>query len=220
MTETSRRLLIVDDHPVVLYGLRFLLEKKPSFVICGEAVDSASARAQAEALQPDYIILDLVLGGRDGIELLQDLLALAPSARILVYSSQNEWSFARRSVKAGAKGYVAKSEGLPIVAHALDVIAAGGTFVSDAVRQRLMEAFATDAAELERTSIDQLSNREMQVLRMIGEGHSSREIARELGISAKTIGTYYERIKVKLRLDRFRDLEILARDHVMGRDPA
>ncbi len=122
LTNASGRILVIDDHPVVLYGLRLLLEHNPRFAICGEATDSASARTQAEALRPDYVILDLVLGGRDGIELLYDLLAIAPSARVLVYSSQNEWLFARRSMKAGAKGYVAKSEGLSVVAHALDVI--------------------------------------------------------------------------------------------------
>ena len=219
MTNASGRILVIDDHPVVLYGLRLLLEHNPRFAICGEATDSASARTQAEALRPDYVILDLVLGGRDGIELLYDLLAIAPSARVLVYSSQNEWLFARRSMKAGAKGYVAKSEGLSVVAHALDVIATGGTFISDAVRQRLLDAFETDAVDPNETGIDQLSNRELQVLRMIGQGGSSRDIAAALGISIKTIGTYCERIKIKLQLDSLRDLEILARDHVLGRHP-
>lgn len=202
---------------MVLYGLRLLLGQAQRFTICGEAVDSASARAQVDTLRPDYIVLDLLLGGRDGIELLEDLLAMAPAARILVYSSQNEWRFARRCLKAGAKGYVAKSEGLPVVAHALDLIAEGGTFISDAVRQRMLDAFATDSIGPGQESIDQLSNREIQVLRMIGEGYASRDIARELGLSVKTVGTYCERIKVKLLLDSFRDLEILARDHVLGR---
>lgn len=220
MTHRSSRVLLVDDHPVVLFGLRFLLEQKPRFAVCGEVEDSVSARAQAGALQPDYIILDLVLGGRDGIELLEDLRAIAPAARILVYSSQNEWRFARRSIKAGARGYVAKSEGLPIVARALDTIAEGGIFISEAVRQRMLDAFATDTVVSAQAGIDQLSNRELQVLRMIGDGYSSRDVALELGVSIKTIGTYCERIKIKLRLDSFRDLQILARDHVLGRGAA
>lgn len=216
----SNRILLVDDHPVVLFGLRFLLEQNPRFAICGEVADGVSARAQVAALQPEYIILDLVLGGRDGIELIEDLLEIVPTTRILVYSSQNEWRFARRSIKAGARGYVAKSEGLPVVARALDVVAEGGIFISDAVRLRMLDTFATDIMGSGQEGIDQLSNREIQVLRMIGEGHSSRNIAEELGISIKTVGTYCERIKVKLRLDSFRDLEVLARDHVLGRDPA
>lgn len=217
MTDLPGRILIIDDHPVVLYGLRFLFEQDARFTICGEAADSTSARTQADALQPDFVILDLVLGGRDGIELLQDLTAIAPSARILVYSSQNEWRFARRTIQAGAKGYVAKSEGLAVVARALDVIAAGDTFIREAVRQRLVDAFETDIVDPQAASIDQLSNRELQVLRMIGEGSSSREIAEALELSIKTVGTYCERIKVKLQLASFRDLEELARDHVLGR---
>lgn len=219
MTDAPGRILVIDDHPVVLLGLRYLFEPDPRFSICGAAADSASARAQAEALQPDYIILDLVLGGRDGIELLHDLLVIAPASRILVYSSQDEWLFARRSMKAGAKGYVAKSEGLDVVAEALDIIANGGTFISHTVRQRLLAAFETDVIDPKDTGIDQLSNRELQVLRMIGQGSSSRDIAEALGISIKTIGTYCERIKVKLQLDSLRDLEVLARDHVLGRHP-
>lgn len=217
MPELPGRVLIVDDHPVVLYGLRFLFEHDTRFTICGEASDSISAREQAERLQPEFVILDLVLGGRDGIELLQDLTAIAPSACILVYSSQNEWRFARRTIQAGAKGYVAKSEGLTVVARALDVIAAGDIFLSDAVRQRLVGAFETDIVDPRTTSIDQLSNRELQVLRMIGEGGSSRDIADALDLSIKTVGTYCERIKVKLQLESLRDLEELARDHVLGR---
>lgn len=217
MTDLPGRILIIDDHPVVLYGLRFLFEQNARFIICGEAADSVSARTQAEALQPDFVILDLVLGGRDGIELLRDLTTITPAARILVYSSQNEWRFARRTIQAGAKGYVAKSEGLAVVGRALDVIADGDTFISDTVRQRLVDAFETDIVDPQAASIDQLSNRELQVLRMIGEGSSSRDIAEALELSIKTVGTYCERIKVKLQLASLRDLEDLARDHVLGR---
>lgn len=216
MTSPRGRILIVDDHPVVLYGLRFLFEQNERFTICGEAADSVSARKQAEALQPDYVILDLVLGGRDGIELLQDLTIIAPATRVLVYSSQNEWCFARRTIRAGAKGYVAKSEGLTVVADALDIIAGGGTFLSDTLRQRLADIFETDSVD-PRPTLDQLSNRELQVLRMLGEGSSNRDIAEALSLSVKTVGTYCERIKVKLQLTGFRDLEETARDHVQGR---
>lgn len=219
MNGAPGRVLIVDDHPVVLYGLRFLLDQTPKFSVCGEAADSASALTQACALQPDFLILDLVLGGRDGIELLQDLIGIVPTARILIYSSQNEWRYARWTIQAGARGYVAKSEGLKIVARALDVIAAGGIFVSDAVRGRLLETFATDVTDVEDSTIQQLSNRELQILRLIGDGNSPREVAAALGLSVKTVGTYCERVKVKLQLSNLRELEAFARDHVAGRRP-
>lgn len=215
--KSSGRVLIIDDHPVVLYGLRFLLDQNPSFCVCGEATDGASALAQTTALQPDYLILDLVLGGRDGIELLQDLVSVAPNARILIYSSQNEWRFARWTIQAGAKGYVSKSEGLTVVARALEVIAGGDTYVSDAVRARLLETFATEVADVEGSNIQQLSNRELQILRLIGGGNTPREVAAALGLSVKTVGTYCDRIKIKLQLASLRELDAFARDYVAGR---
>jgi DNA-binding NarL/FixJ family response regulator len=214
MKTSISRVLIVDDHPIVLYGLRLLFERDPRFVICGEASDSASAAAMARTLSPDYIILDLVLGGRDGIELLKDMESTSPAASILVFSSQNEWRFARRAIQAGARGYVAKSEGLPMLAHAIDTVARGGIFLSHSVRQRLEEVTGRQDIELRADRIDSLSNRELQVLRLIGEGKRSGEIAAELDLSRKTVGTFSERIKVKLQLGSYRDLETIAREHV------
>lgn len=211
------RVLIIDDHPVVLYGLRFLFERDERFVVCGEAAGSAAARVQMAALRPDYVILDLVLGGRDGLELLRDLLSLVPETRILVYSSQNEWTFARRVIRAGARGYVAKSEGLPVVAQALGIVASGGIFIAEAVRQRMTETFNPEGEAGFASRLGQLSDRELQVLRMIGDGETSRAIAGTLGLSIKTVGTYCERIKIKLQLESLKDLEALARDHVQGR---
>jgi DNA-binding NarL/FixJ family response regulator len=208
------RILIVDDHPVVLYGLRFLFESDPSFEICGEASDSLAARAQAEALKPDFVICDLVLGGRDGTELIQDLRSIAPQAHILVYSSQSQWTFARRSLQAGARGYIAKSEGLRMVAMALAQIARGDIYVGEEIRQRLTQSGLGTARDV--PDIDELSNRELQVLQLIGEGRSGREIAEALNLSIKTIGTYRERLKVKLCLASLRELETLAREHVVG----
>ncbi|WP_454917705.1 response regulator [Xanthobacter sediminis] len=217
MPAPAGRILIIDDHPVVLYGLRFLLEREERFTVCGEASDSLAARTQVELLRPDYVILDLVLGGRDGIELLRDLRTLAPDARILVYSSQNEWSFARRSIRAGARGFVAKSEGLAVVAEALQVIASGGVFIAETVRERMVGTFDRQGHAGIAAQLDRLSDRELQVLRMIGSGGSSRSIADGLGLSIKTVGTYCERLKVKLDLDSLRDLEELSRDYVQGR---
>ncbi len=219
VNKSPGRVLIVDDHPVVLYGLRFLLDQTPEFSVCGEASDSTSALAQTAALQPDYLILDLVLGGRDGIELLQEIIGVAPAARILIYSSQNEWRFARWTIQAGARGYVAKSEGLNVVAQALDVIAGGGIFVSDAIRQRLLDRFSNHLADIQNFTVQQLSNRELQILRMIGDGNAPREVAGALGLSVKTVGTYCDRIKIKLQLSSLRELEAFARDYVAGRRP-
>lgn len=217
LTEAISHVLIVDDHPIVLYGLRFLFDQDSRFRVCAEANDAETARSSAGELQPDYIVLDLVLGGRDGIDLVKDLVAIAPRARILVYSSQSEWRFARRVLQAGARGYVAKSEGLVVVGQAMQVLASGESFISAALQRRLLDDFLGTSGEQEPADPDQLSDRELQVLRMIGEGLSTGEIGKALQLSVKTVGTYRERIKSKLAVASSRALEELARSYVLER---
>jgi DNA-binding NarL/FixJ family response regulator len=202
-------ILIIDDHPVVLFGLRLLFSDYPGATIRAEAQDVATARLLTETHKPDFIILDLMLGGRDGIELIGDLLKIHPAAKIIVYSSQDERLFARRVLQAGAHGYVAKSESLAVVATAVEVVAAGDLFFSPAVQQMLLRDLSR-AGPLSASPYEALSNREMQVLRMIGAGLSTQDIAAELNLSVKTIGTYRERIKIKLGLDRAKALEEVA----------
>lgn len=216
-TPSPPRVLIVDDHPIVLYGLRFVLGHNGRFAVCGEAADANAARAFTRDLHPDYIILDLVLGGRDGIDLVRDLVTLAPHVRILIYSSQNEWRYARRVLAAGAKGYVAKSEGLDVVAGALDVLARGEDFVGDGLRRQLLDDFILSTANEPGSAMLDLSARELQVLTMIGQGHGLGEIATALDLSVKTIGTYRERLKVKLGVERVSDLAFVARERMQGR---
>ncbi|GHD20827.1 hypothetical protein GCM10016234_33670 [Tianweitania populi] len=150
------------------------------------------------------------------MEMVQDLCRIAAKTRILVYSSHSEWTFARRALQAGAKGYVAKSEGLERVATALGMIARNQIYVSEDVRSRLTERGESEASMSVKPNIDALSNRELQILRLVGNGTSSREIADALGLSIKTVATYCERLKVKFKLGAMRDLQALAREHVEG----
>lgn len=209
------RILIVDDHPVVLFGLHLQFDAHDEMQVVGEARDVQGAYQAAETLKPDVIILDLVLGGRDGIEMIVELVRLHPMARIIVYSSQDERHFARRVLRAGARGYVAKGEHLSIVADAVTAVIAGDLFVSATVQQMLVADFARGVA-LGRSRYEELSDREAQVLRMIGSGFSSQEIASDLSLSIKTVGTYRDRIKIKLGLDRARALEEAAREFVQS----
>lgn len=199
--------LIVDDHPIVRMGLRLLLEDVPTFSVCGEADSVAHAKQLATELHPDFIVLDLVLGGRDGTELIETLLALHPGTRILVYSSQNESTYARRCLRAGAGGFVAKSAGLARVREALELIARGEIAVSEEVQRALVREFADSGRDPAHSPLEVLSARELQVLRLLGDGHDSRSIAAELHLSMKTVGTYRERLKLKLGLDSARELE-------------
>jgi len=201
-------LLIIDDHPIVLSGLRLLFAGDPRFELCGDAESAADARVQAEACQPDLIVTDLVMGGADGVALINDLLAIAPAARILVYSSHDELMWARHILRAGARGYVAKSEPLDRVAEALDKLIAGEMHVSAAVQRLLVNDFA--AARGEPHDVASLSARELQVLTLMGSGRSLQSLSQELQLSVKTIGTYRERLKIKLGFDNIRMLERFA----------
>lgn len=208
------RLLVIDDHPVVLYGLRLLLRGHARFAICAEAATVGEARAQAEALQPDFIIADLVLGGRDGIAMIEDLTTICP-ARIMVYSSHDELVYARHVLKAGAKGYVSKNEGLEAVEAALNIMAGGEIAVSAAVQALTMRDYVQGERAAE--GLAALSARELQVLDMIGRGHDLQMLARELSLSSKTIGTYRERLKTKLGIDTAQGLQAYAIAHAGAR---
>lgn len=208
---SKRQVLLVDDHPVVRVGLRMLLEGSEAFAVCGEADSASSALAQAEDLRPDLIVLDLRLGGRDGIELVEDLIAAHTSARILVYSSLDETAHARRALRAGARGFVGKSRGLEEVEKALQRLDRGEYAFSESVQQGLL---AEAAGGRTGNPLEGLSNREFQIYLLIGEGRGTAEIAAELSLSMKTIGTYRERLKNKLVLDSAQNLEQSARDYV------
>jgi len=201
-----RTVLLVDDHPITRLGLRCLLEDHALFALCGEAGDVTAAHRLTEELRPDLIVLDLMLGGRDGPELIEDLLASHP-AKILVFSSMKESDYAPRALKAGARGYVGKSEGLEAVEAALEKIAGGAYAFGEAVMRTLL-----DQAAGGKNGLEALSNRELQIFRLLGTGKETAAIAAELHLGVKTIGTYRERLKSKLHLGSARELEAAARD--------
>lgn len=209
------RVQIVDDHPIVLTGLRLLLADHDRFEIVVEAATPLAARLEAERLRPDIIIADLVMGEGGDIALIQDLQSIVPGVRIIVYSSRDEMVWAPRSLQAGARGYVEKSQSLGMVATALEAVAADGIFVSPRVLRRMEDQAPSEEAE--GGVLAELSARERQVLRLMGSGATLQHLARELGLSVKTVGTYRERLKVKLGLDSTRMLERYAADFSAGR---
>jgi DNA-binding NarL/FixJ family response regulator len=204
--------LLIDDRPVVRAGLRLLFEGDSAFAVCGEASDVVSAQQLTTELKPDYAVVDLVLGGRDGTELIEDLLVLEPGLKMLVYSSQPEQPWARRALRAGARGYVSKTCGLDDVRRALEAIARGDVHVSASVQRSLVNEYASGRAG--RSPLEALSGRELQVFRLLGTGLSSAEVAAELRLSMRTVGTYRERLKNKLGAQTARDLERTAEEFV------
>jgi DNA-binding NarL/FixJ family response regulator len=209
------RLLIVDDHPIVLTGLKLLLTGADRFAVVGEASSASRACAEAERLQPDVIITDMTMGDGDGIALIEDLRAMLPAVRILIYSSRDEAIWAPQAIRAGAHGYVPKYEPLDAVATALDRVMAGAIQVSEAVQQSLIADVGQQRDR--RTDIGGLSGRELQVLKLIGSGETLQTLARQLGLSVKTVGTYRERLKTKLGLDSVRALDRYAAERVAWR---
>jgi DNA-binding NarL/FixJ family response regulator len=211
----AHRVLLVDDHPVMRMGLRLVLEPSGKFTVCGEASTVAEGRQLAEQLRPDFVVLDLLLGGRDGLELVSDILAAHPAAYILIYSSQDELRYARRALQAGARGYVSKAAGLPEVLTALEALSRGELHVSAAVQRALVqEAARGSAGTAAANPLDHLSNRELQVFRLLGSGLGTEAVADELRLSVKTVGTYRERLKDKLGLENARELERCAENYV------
>lgn len=209
----ANRVLLVDDHPVMRMGLRMVLEPSGKFTVCGEASTVVGGRELAEQLKPDFVVLDLLLGGRDGMELISDILAAHPAAYILIYSSQDELRHARRALQAGARGYVCKTASLPDVLAALEALARGELHVSAAVQRALVQEAARGNAAT-ANPLDNLSNRELQVFRLLGSGLGTEAVAKELHLSVKTVGTYRERLKDKLGLENARELERRAESYV------
>lgn len=187
---------------MVRSGLALLIESMPGFALAGEAGSAADARKALARTDATLVILDLMLGGRDGLELLGELQSLCPSARFLVYTMQPERLYARRALRAGAQGYLVKSAGLPAVRDALQALSRGERYVSPAMAQILIEESLGGA----RATVDDLSNRELQVLGLLAAGRELGEIASELHLSVKTVGTYRERLKNKLGVETAREL--------------
>jgi two-component system invasion response regulator UvrY len=207
------RVLIVDDHAIVRFGLVQVLEPDPRFEICGEAATAPEAKRLVAATRPRLAILDLVLGGRDGLGLLQEICALGADLRVLVFSAQPEMVYAPRAFQAGARGYLMKDAGVEKVPEALTVLLHGERYASEAVQRAMFQGAAAGRAGT-AGPLDALSDRELQVLRLLGAGLGTSEIAVQLSLSMKTVGTYRERLKAKLGADNALQLEQRAAEFV------
>jgi len=195
-----RRVLIVDDHPVVRQGLRHLLQNEADLVVCGEADTAMDARAAVDQLHPDALICDISLRQVDGIALVRQLRAHYPRLPILVLSALDETIYAARMLALGASGYIMKQASTEEFLASLRRVLEGNIYVSEAVSNGMLSRFAGGASHLSADPISRLTNRELQVLHMIGKGASTRETAQRLHLSIKTVESHRQRIKRKLHL--------------------
>jgi len=199
-SEETVTVLIVDDHPIVRQGLAQLLNGEPDFVVCGEAENARKAMAAIAQLQPDLAIVDITLQGTNGIELIKNIVAQWPELPILVLSMHDESLYAERALRAGAKGYVMKQEATEKLTGALRRILKGQIYVSEKQADKMMRKAIDGKAMQDTSPVSVLSDRELEVLQLIGQGHGTRQIAEDLNLSVKTIESHRAHIKEKLNL--------------------
>lgn len=194
------RIFIVDDHPLLRRGLAELINREPDMMFCGEAEDSPSAMKAIAQLKPDLVIVDISLKGYNGIELIKNIKAFDQKIQVLVLSMHDESVYAMRVLKAGAKAYVMKQEVVDKVMEAVRRIRAGKVFVSERVASRMLDQVVVGGDPAPDSPVDLLSDRELEIVNMIGSGLPTREIAAKLHISIKTVESHRARIKEKLNL--------------------
>jgi DNA-binding NarL/FixJ family response regulator len=196
-----KRVLIVDDHPVLREGLKMVINQQPDLVVCGEAADAPQAMKAVGALKPDIVLVDLSLVGSSGLELVKDIKAQYPGVPTLVLSLHDEALYAERVVRAGARGYIMKRSPSSELLNALRDVLNGKVYLSENMASRLMkQMFGHHETKPERNFIETLSDRELEVFQLIGEGHGTSDIAQRLRLSMKTVSCYRQNIKNKLQL--------------------
>jgi DNA-binding NarL/FixJ family response regulator len=193
------RILLVDDHPLVRRGLAEVIAAEPDMEVAGEASDVDEAMHLVESLRPQVVVLDVSLRNSSGIELIEKVKAFDESIRMVVSSMHDEMLFAERALRAGAMGYVSKQEPIEKVIAAVRQILKGDVYLSPRMSNRLLQA-TVGGDPLDQDPIRTLSNRELEVFQLIGQGLTTRQIAERLELSPKTVETHREKIKAKLNL--------------------
>ncbi|HTU48154.1 MAG TPA: response regulator transcription factor [Bryobacteraceae bacterium] len=202
----KHKVFIVDDHPIVRQGLAQMIRREPDLTVCGEAEDAQSALQMIYALKPDILIVDISLHGPDGLDLLKSVRAKDPTLPVLILSMHDESIYAERSLRAGANGYIMKQEATENVLVALRRILNREVYVSPQIANKMLQRFVSAGAAHGKHSLSELSDRELEVLRLMGEGHSTRQIADTLHLSVKTVESYQAHLKEKLALKNSREL--------------
>lgn len=203
---SKQKVLIVDDHPILRKGLAMLINQEPDLVVIAEADNAQKALEMIDKHKPDMLIVDISLPGIDGIELIKTVKLRFRNLPSLVVSMHDETLFAERALRAGARGYIMKQEALERVLVAIRRILAGEIFVSDKITTNMLEKLVSVDGKATSSSVDLLSNRELTVFRMIGQGIKTSQIAEKLHLSVKTIESYRSHIKEKLKLNDGTDL--------------
>jgi DNA-binding NarL/FixJ family response regulator len=199
-TGTKARVFIVDDHPLVRQGLSLLINQQGTLAVVGEAGDAQQALAGLERTRPDLAIIDIGLKGMDGLELAKCLRKQLPHVKVLILSMYDEAIYAERALKAGARGYIMKQEANEELLNAIQRVLAGKIYLSEAFSSVMLDQAVGGRSRSAAPLLRSLTDRELEILRMIGQGKKNQEIAVAAGLSNKTVQTYKENIKKKLHL--------------------
>jgi DNA-binding NarL/FixJ family response regulator len=214
----ARRVLIVDNHPIVREGLRRIIENEDDLLVCAEADTARDARIAVKECKPDAVIADIGLNQGDGIELVRDMRANYSQLPILVLSNHDETIYAERMLSVGATGYIMKQATSEQILLSLRRVLDGDIYVSEDVGFNMIRKSAVRGAQMSSNPIDRLSNRELQILHLIGKGVSTRETAHSLNLSIKTVESHRQRIKYKLSLSTATQLVQYAINWFTGRE--
>ncbi len=193
-------ILVVDDHPITRYGLAQLISREPDLELCGEAETAAQAFAAIKVTRPDLVLADLAMPGRSGLEFIKDLSVLHPQVPVLVMSMHEESFYAERALRAGARGYIMKSQGGEKLLEAIRQVLRGQVYLSRIISAQILDQLDSRPPSRAAAGPGGLTDREFEIFQAIGQGLSTQSIGKRLGISAKTVGTHRIHIREKLKL--------------------
>ena len=218
--DTRTRVLLVDDHAVVRFGIAQLINQQSDLVVCGEEEDANHALGAIGKLKPDLVIADISLKDSSGLELMRNVKAQYPGLPVLVVSAHDESVYAEIAFRAGALGYLMKAEALEKIVAAVRRVLSGNVYVSDALSAKMLQRQVRGQTSIEQSPVKGLSDRELEVFQLIGRWKKTKEIAHELHLSIKTIEYYREQIKQKLNLTSAVELTQYATTWVQRENPA
>jgi DNA-binding NarL/FixJ family response regulator len=204
--ERKTHILLIDDHPIVRDGLTTIINHQQDLNVCGGADDAHQALKAISELKPDVVVVDVSLKNSDGIELTKTIKAKYPKLPVVVLSVHDESVYAERALRAGARAYLMKEVVSENIVDAIRTVLKGEIYVSDTISKKFLHKIAGDKNKTDKTSIENLSDREFEIFRLIGEGHKASQIAKKLHLSVKTVETYRGRLKEKLNLDSASEL--------------
>lgn len=197
--KSVKRVILVDDHPIMRHGLAQLIRAEEGLDVIGEAGNAREGLDVVGKLKPDLAVIDLTLPDKNGLELVKDIRAMHPATQCLVLSMHDETMYGERALRAGARGYVMKEEAADQLVTAIHKVLGGGLYVSENLNARMLEQ-VTGAARSKATGVDSLTDRELEILTMIGKGVATKLIAAQLSISARTVEAHRAHIKEKLSM--------------------